>query len=140
IVFVKSYNIGIDIEKIQYNLDVLSLARSFFSDQEVSLLENISIKEKFLTFYRCWTRKEAFVKAEGSGLSFPLNSFSVSMDSDSRANFLDATHSLPNKNKWSLFSFRPSSNYISAIAVMGKVNTIKYLDLDNPSLEDYSPT
>ncbi|MCK0148124.1 4'-phosphopantetheinyl transferase superfamily protein [Arenibacter sp. F26102] len=128
--FVKENQIGVDIEQIKYNFDCLSIANNFFSDQEINQLQNIPKNDQKIAFYRCWTRKEAFIKAEGSGLSFPLTSFSVSLDSDSKAELIETNWSHKENKAWSLYSYRPTSEYISAIAVRGKMNSIEYIDLN----------
>jgi len=58
------------------------LAEQFFSPSEIKSLQQADPLDRLDRFYRCWTRKEAFVKAHGEGLSIPLDSFSVSIDSD----------------------------------------------------------
>ena len=69
--------VGIDIEAIVEDRDLFGMARRFFAPGEVSaLLDQSSMAE---AFYRCWTRKEAVVKAEGGGLSIPLDAFEVSL-------------------------------------------------------------
>ncbi|PEB50560.1 4'-phosphopantetheinyl transferase [Bacillus pseudomycoides] len=70
--------IGIDIEKISpINY---SLAKHFFSDQEYRDLMSKKEAERLSYFYDLWTIKESFVKQLGTGLSFPMNSFSISID------------------------------------------------------------
>lgn len=131
IAIVKENEIGVDIEQINYNFNGLSIARNFFSSHEINLLENLPESEQDIAFFRCWTRKEACIKAIGRGLSFPLYSFSVSLDSDSKAKFIEPIRIRKDTNVWSLYSHRPTSEYISAIAVRGKVNSIEYINLDN---------
>ncbi len=72
--------IGIDIERIRsIEMDV---ARRFFAPAEVAAILVLPASEHMAAFYRCWTRKEAFVKALGDGLHFPLDAFEVSLDVD----------------------------------------------------------
>jgi len=81
--FVRNYDLGVDIEKVKGDFDVIDIAQHFFSPDEILNLEAIPERDQVHGFYRCWTRKESFIKAKGSGLSFPLTSFSVSLDVDS---------------------------------------------------------
>ena len=80
--------IGIDIEYMGDDVKCLKLAERFFSEQEYQGLAQLSGKALRMGFYRCWTRKEAFVKAVGSGLSFPLNSFAVNFEQDDNPKLL----------------------------------------------------
>lgn len=73
----KDRAIGVDIEHVRKNQDCLALAERFFSPSEFSAIQ--TAKEVDAAFYRCWTRKEAFIKATGLGLSFGLANFEVSV-------------------------------------------------------------
>lgn len=119
--FIKNQTIGIDIELIKQDFDVLEIAHNFFSKKEIEALKHLPKYLNHLGFYRCWTRKEAFIKAEGSGLSFPLDSFSVSIDSDETASLLETNWDEKEKDKWSLYPFVPVQNYLAALAVKSKV-------------------
>ena len=120
--------IGVDIEKIKDDFDALELARHFFSKNEIESLEKQPKAELSRAFYRCWTRKESFIKAEGSGLSFPLNKFTVSLDNDHQATLAATDWEATEKSKWSLFSFVPQEHYIMAIAARKKNTTVQYFN------------
>jgi 4'-phosphopantetheinyl transferase len=72
-------DVGVDIEQVR-PIDVPALAKSFFSPLEARQLVGLPHEAAREAFFRCWTRKESFIKALGSGLSFALDSFSVSLD------------------------------------------------------------
>jgi 4'-phosphopantetheinyl transferase len=76
--------VGIDIEEHRDVSDALQIAVRFFAASETERLQRIADDPVMLatSFLRCWTRKEAFVKAVGQGLSYPLNSFEVSFHAD----------------------------------------------------------
>ncbi len=128
--FVKDAEIGVDVEAIKTDFNVLDIARNFFSSTEIESLENQHEELLYRAFYRCWTRKEAFIKAEGSGLSFPLDAFAVSLDDDLTAELLETQWDASKKEKWSLFSFVPTVGYIGAIATSKDITTISYNDFD----------
>lgn len=71
--------IGCDIERIDADLDWPPLARSFFARDEITALESLPDATARAAFFACWSRKEAFVKALGLGLSYPLDAFTVSV-------------------------------------------------------------
>lgn len=74
--------LGCDIETIDGGIDWPPLARTFFSADEVSALDELEGQAAVGAFFACWTRKEAFVKAIGRGLSYPFDGFSVSVDAN----------------------------------------------------------
>jgi 4'-phosphopantetheinyl transferase len=80
IVVGSEHRLGIDIEKIRDDVDTDSLAERFFSLRECAGLLALPEHLRVPGFFACWTRKEAFLKATGDGLSFPLADFSVSTD------------------------------------------------------------
>jgi len=67
-----------------------------------------------------------FIKAKAKGLSFPLDSFSVSIDSDDHTALLETKWNHKEKDLWRLFSFSPQENYLGAISVKGNIKTIRY--------------
>ncbi len=74
--------LGVDIEKIRGEVDTTSLADRFFSLRERAGLQALPEHLRVPGFFACWTRKEAFLKATGEGLSFPLADFSVTTHPD----------------------------------------------------------
>lgn len=129
--FVYNHTIGVDIEKIKNDFETFEIASNFFSKQEIDMLLEIPKPEQYKAFYRCWTRKEAFIKAKGSGLSFPLNEFAVSLDSDLDANVLWTKWDTGEKHQWQLTSFVPSEDYIAALIVDNEIEDVFYFDWDN---------
>ena len=72
--------IGVDIEKIRDDFDTAAIARRFFSAKEQEQLARLPAEMRHRAFFRCWTLKEAFIKALGEGLSHPLHQFDVFLD------------------------------------------------------------
>jgi 4'-phosphopantetheinyl transferase len=79
IVVTRRREVGIDIEFIRDDFSALELAGRFFSGREAATLRALPAELQFQAFFNCWTRKEAYIKARGAGLSLPLKSFEVSM-------------------------------------------------------------
>lgn len=128
--FVRNVEIGIDIERIKDDFDPLELAQGFFSKKEIQALEKQSKEDLPGAFFRCWTRKESFIKAEGSGLSFPLDQFAVSLDSDQEAELLDTQWDSKEKDHWQLFSFIPAQAYIAAVAIRSRTQAFYHYNWD----------
>lgn len=126
--FTKDYELGVDIEYIKEDFNMMEIARNFFSKQEIRSLERLPTKEKPIGFYRCWTRKEAIIKAIGTGLSFPLDSFAVSLDHDLNALLQTTTWNPSEKKNWTLHSFRPNKKYMAAIAIKTKKSSYQLFD------------
>lgn len=113
--------IGVDIEDSTREIEIDVVAKHFFSPNEVNTLMALPLSEQQITFFNCWTRKEAIIKALGTGLAFPLNQFEVSMKVGSPARLL-ATHWDPEEAaNWYMASFTPAENYIGAFAVRASV-------------------
>lgn len=75
--FSRNSKIGVDVERTRNDINLVELATKFFSKLEVKDLLETKREKQLDAFYRCWTRKEAFIKAHGKGLSIPLDSFTV---------------------------------------------------------------
>ena len=115
--FCKEHPLGVDVEEIKTDFDLTGLAKQNFSIQEIEALNTLKPSERDQGFYRCWTRKESFIKAKGSGLSFPLDAFTVSLDDDHHAELLETKWNKNEKQEWQLSSFIPSAGYLAAISV-----------------------
>lgn len=111
--------IGVDIEHIRANIACEEIAERFFSRQERALLRTLPAQLKHDAFFRCWTRKEAFIKAHGEGLSLPLDQFDVAFAPGEPAALL-ATRWAPHEAScWVLRELTPSPGYAAALAVGG---------------------
>jgi 4'-phosphopantetheinyl transferase len=115
--FVRTRDIGVDVEKIKAATDAKKLAERFFSDRERSFLENLSGEELHAAFFRCWTRKEAYVKARGEGLSLPLHQFDVSVAEDEPQALLATRPDPSEADRWVLRDLPTSPGYAAALAV-----------------------
>ena len=133
--FIRKHTIGVDIEYVKRNIEALEIAEHFFSPKEISALSSLPKQIHHRAFFRCWTRKEAFIKAEGSGLTFPLHLFTVSLDHDINAALLETLWDKNEKNKWKLFSFIPFQDYMAAFVIKGNVDHVTYFNWDDYTLK-----
>jgi 4'-phosphopantetheinyl transferase len=116
--------LGIDIELIRPEFAGEGIAKRYFSPKEVNELNRLPTELRTEGFFHCWTRKEAYIKAQGDGLSIPLQSFEVSLTPGLPAELNSADGS-----RWSLRSFAPNSGYVGAIVVEGSSWQLRYLSL-----------
>ncbi len=112
--------VGVDIERIRSDMELESIARRYFSQSEVSELLALTSEQRIPGFFNCWTRKEAYIKARGLGLSLPLESFDVSLTPNEPAIF-QATRPDPQEAaRWIMLSLDVDPRYAAAVAVEGK--------------------
>jgi 4'-phosphopantetheinyl transferase len=78
--FARGREIGVDIERVRPDFPCERVAAAFFSAAEIPALRAFPPEERAEAFFRCWTRKEAYLKARGNGLTVDLASFDVSLD------------------------------------------------------------
>jgi 4'-phosphopantetheinyl transferase len=121
-------NIGVDVEQIRADVEIEKLASRYFSPREVSELMALPPERRIIAFYNCWTRKEAYIKAQGMGLSLPLDSFDVSLAPGEPAILRATRPDTSEAARWSLHSFAIEPNYIAALAVEGDGLEIRFWD------------
>jgi 4'-phosphopantetheinyl transferase len=117
--FADGAEIGVDVEEVRPMADADQVSRRFFSPSETAVLDAVPAGQKDLAFFHCWTRKEAFLKADGQGLFAPLDSFDVSLLPGEPAAIRDVRGPGPEAAKWSLYHLEPCAGYVGALAVPG---------------------
>ena len=118
--FVQRREIGIDVEQVREDFDVEAIARRFFSAREQEQLAALPNDEKFEAFFRCWTRKEAYIKATGDGLSLPLHQFDVSVAPENSDALLSTRPDNSEAALWSLREVPAGHGYVAALCVRGR--------------------
>lgn len=110
--------LGIDVEYLRDDVDVDTIAQSFFAQQEIAALQKVPVHLKKQAFFTCWTRKEAYVKACGQGLSLPLDKFTVPvLDGDPM--HLQSEEEPAKLTKWRLENLATEPGYAAALVVEG---------------------
>ena len=109
--------IGIDIEYMRADIEYEQLAKHYFSAYEYATLREVPAEMQREAFYHCWTRKEAYIKARGKGLSLPLDLFDVSLRPGEPAALLNSREDPSEHLRWSLHALAPGANYAAALAV-----------------------
>jgi len=111
------HRLGVDIEKIRSNVDTSSLAERFFSLRERVGLQSLPDELRVQGFFACWTRKEAFLKATGEGLSFPLADFSVTTHPDLEPALEEIRGNIQARKEWFLADLVVMDGYRATAAV-----------------------
>jgi 4'-phosphopantetheinyl transferase len=119
-VFARSHEVGVDIEQVRTDFRGLETACHFFSEEEIAGLAKLPPKLADEAFFGCWTRKEAYVKARGQGLSIPLRSFTV--------RFAEREQLLWDESgaRWSCYSVEPEAGFAGAVVAAGENWRLKY--------------
>jgi 4'-phosphopantetheinyl transferase len=116
--------IGVDIERIRPDFATDEIAQRFFSQREWQELRGLPAAERTTAFFRCWTRKEAFIKAVGEGLSFPLDAFAVSLAPGEPAALHWLRADAEGVRRWRLKDVAAPSGFLAALAVEGDVSRV----------------
>jgi 4'-phosphopantetheinyl transferase len=111
--------IGIDLERVRPVAKVEQIAERFFSARENAVFRTLPASLKREAFFTCWTRKEAYIKARGEGLSLPLDQFDVSLVPGGPAVLLGTRGDPQKSSGWSLRELMPDPGYVAALAVEG---------------------
>ena len=116
--------VGVDIERVAGRVNGEAIARRFFSKREVGSFLALPLESRENAFFNCWTRKEAYVKARGQGLSLPLDRFSVSLAPGEPAALLQCDEGPVGLSRWLLADLPGIPGYAAALAVETPVRRI----------------
>ena len=115
--FSRGRQIGVDVEAIRAVREADDIAERFFSARESEAYQALSPRDRPLGFINCWTRKEAFVKALGEGLSYPCDAFDVALAPGEPPTILRVGNARENQHGWRVNSFSPAPGFVAAIVV-----------------------
>lgn len=126
--FVRRQAIGVDIEYVRAFPDMHTIVNRFFSLQEQKLFHSLPASRQTAAFFAAWTRKEAYLKACGEGLSLPLSQFEVSLEPDETAQVLAIDGNRDEAAQWFLQDILPPiSGYRAAVVLRGnRPNRVSY--------------
>lgn len=111
--------IGVDIEHIRSIPETDAVVNHYFSPAEIAVFMALPEQEKLAAFFRCWTRKEAFIKACGDGLTIPLNSFDVSFAPGESPRLLRVENRISELERWTICDIHIMDKYATALCVEG---------------------
>lgn len=112
----RGQGLGVDVEIVREMPEALGISKSFFAPPERKVLAAVPATLRDETFFNCWTRKEAYLKATGDGLSVPLDRFTVTLHPDDECRFDEIDGDAEVARKWTLLNFRPAPDAVGAVA------------------------
>jgi 4'-phosphopantetheinyl transferase len=118
-VVARGREVGLDVEYMREDFASETVAEHFFSGRELEALRGLPSNERTQGFFNCWTRKEAYIKARGMGMSLPLDHFDVTLIPGEPAALLNVRENVRGTSDWSLRDLSPESGYAAAVAVEG---------------------
>ena len=116
----RSQPLGVDLEHHRRPRRVIELSRRFFAPHEADAMERLPEAERQIAFLRLWTRKEALVKAEGTGIAGGLHR--AVFDFDDRGEI-----AAPRDRSWQIVPFEPAVGFYGAVAWRGGPRPVSYL-------------
>jgi 4'-phosphopantetheinyl transferase len=119
IAIVRDLDVGVDIEYMRENPMMREIVARCFSENECEEFKRLPETQKLQGFYNIWTRKEAFTKAVGKGILYPLNKFEVSLDPQKKAQIITINGDNDEAKFWHLHGFTPEAQYCAAVSWKG---------------------
>ena len=117
--------VGVDIERVKSDFVTDDIAEHSFSASELQALRSLPTGQRIEAFFSCWTRKEAYIKALGEGLSLPLDSFAVAFVPGIRAELLHVKANPAEVERWSMYDIAVKEGYKAALVVEGKGHLLR---------------
>jgi 4'-phosphopantetheinyl transferase len=127
--FARDLEIGVDVEEVRTIREMDAIAHRFFCAGEAAEVLASVEQERPLLFHTCWTRKEAFIKATGDGLSTPLDSFRVSLIGGTQARLLHINFDESRAKRWTLHGLDLPQPYVGALCYHSAPRTVQLTTL-----------
>lgn len=118
--FSRNRELGVDLEREKGHVAWRDLAERYFAPEESAMINAMPPALQQSAFYRCWTCKEAYVKALGFGLQVPLEGFAVSLTPDQPIQLIHTAHDPKQRDRWELRDISPGDGFAAALAVEGR--------------------
>ncbi len=123
IVFTLEKDVGVDIEQVRPLPELSRLVEYWFSPEERTGLSALAPAVQVEAFYHIWTQKEAFIKAHGEGLSWPLKDFSVSVDPSKPGRLLSINSGSDETSLWKMATYNHEADWRVAVCVWAEADT-----------------
>jgi 4'-phosphopantetheinyl transferase len=139
--FGAAVEVGVDVEVLGEHADRQRIAERFFSADEARRLGALPAGEQDAGFLACWTRKEAFVKARGDGLSLALDAFDVGFGAQSPCALLRTAWSRSEPERWQITDLTDqAAGYVGAVAARGRGLAVVLRDFADLAMQEQSPS
>ena len=132
IAFTMDCELGVDVEAVRTMPDMEDVAKRFFCPEETAELLALPDGHRDQGFFMCWTRKEAYIKATGEGLSAPLDAFCVTLRPGEAARMIHLERDPIAARAWSLHDLKPARGYAAALAYQDSPRPLKTFKVVNP--------
>jgi 4'-phosphopantetheinyl transferase len=123
--FTYDRKIGVDVEYIDNKRAIAHIVERFYSPAEISAFNSLPADKQHDAFFTYWTCKEAYLKAEGTGLSFGLDKVEISMTSETNVALAAINGDAQKAALWSLQILEAAAGYAAALAVNGHAPGLK---------------
>jgi 4'-phosphopantetheinyl transferase len=117
--FILGSEVGVDLESLRSSVRNIDLAERFFSAREIEALRALPPDSQHEMFFHCWTRKEAYIKARGVGLTLGLSSFAVSLDFNLNEYLPIFSLEDSDARRWRLRQVDPGGGFVGAVVAEG---------------------
>lgn len=117
VAFAREHDIGVDVESVRTDLDVIEMAQRFFAPSELDELLGLPATSRVRAFFDGWTRKEAYLKARGEGIGPGLERFAVTMAPGEPARLISDDRYPEQVALWCLCDIPFGSDYAAAVAI-----------------------
>jgi 4'-phosphopantetheinyl transferase len=131
--------VGVDVERVTELDDAFEVAEICFAPAERRVLHAVPAAQVSDTFFNCWTRKEAFIKAVGTGLSAPLKAFEVALEPGTPARLCRVSGSERVAASWTMEALQPAPGYVGALAVRRRNVRVTTWQIGIPNLPGRRP-
>ncbi|GJL53498.1 MAG: hypothetical protein NPIRA02_06300 [Nitrospirales bacterium] len=118
--FSRNREVGIDLEYVHRKLSYQSLIKRICSEHEQAVIAPLPLPEQQPTLLACWTRKEAYVKATGKGLSFPLQDITVTLPPTTPTALLNVSGHDQEPLRWTMHDIQVDRDHVAALVVEGQ--------------------
>ncbi len=126
--FARQRRVGVDVEVMRDDVEIKSLARHVFSPAEQAIFYSLPAAQQREAFFNGWTRKEAYVKAQGMGMSLPLDSFDVSLRPGISAAIVETRPQAAEAERWSICTLERGALYKAALVIEGQGWQLRQLE------------
>jgi 4'-phosphopantetheinyl transferase len=120
--------VGVDVEQVRLPANLHGLVESVFSVNERAVFHGLPAGQQLEAFFRCWTRKEAFMKATGLGMALAPERIDVTLAPGAPPRLLGVRGESLDAGRWSLVDLTPWPGHAAALAIEGPVSSLQCWD------------